>query len=143
MASDIFSLGLVLFELLAWQLPWRGGTPYQVGSAQRMPCSAGPCILSSAVACPASAASLLMLLLLLPTQVRRWVLDGRRPEVPQREALPGPDTAQWQGLDAYSALMRCALWRPPRHAAGTGLCTRRHERVANQRIIRVSPPCTA
>ncbi len=30
MASDIFSYGLVLYELLTWQLPWRGSSPYQV-----------------------------------------------------------------------------------------------------------------
>ena len=39
-------------------------------------------------------------------QIRRWVLDGRRPEVPPREALPGPGSASWPGLDAYCALMR-------------------------------------
>ncbi len=27
--------------------------------------------------------------------------------MPPREALPGPDTASWAGLDAYVQLMRC------------------------------------
>ncbi len=39
-------------------------------------------------------------------QVRRWTLEGRRPEVPPHEALPGPDSPRWPGLDAYCALMR-------------------------------------
>lgn len=30
MASDVYSLGLVCYEMLTWQLPWRG-TPFQVG----------------------------------------------------------------------------------------------------------------
>lgn len=29
-ASDVFSFGLVLFELLAWRLPWVHMTPFQV-----------------------------------------------------------------------------------------------------------------
>ncbi len=32
MASDIYSYGLVLYELLTWKLPWHG-TPFQVGPA--------------------------------------------------------------------------------------------------------------
>ena len=34
------------------------------------------------------------------------VLAGGRPEVPPREALPGPDTAAFAGLDEYVALMQ-------------------------------------
>lgn len=50
----------------------------------------------------------LLILLAIPRclQIRRWVLDGRRPKVPPREALPGPDSMHWQGLDAYCHLMR-------------------------------------
>ena len=33
-------------------------------------------------------------------------MSGGRPDVPPREALPGPDTAGWAGLDAYLQLMR-------------------------------------
>lgn len=45
---------------------------------------------------------------LLPCQVqiRRAVLDGQRPAVPSRENLPGPDTATFGGLGAYTDLMR-------------------------------------
>lgn len=34
------------------------------------------------------------------------MLNGQRPEVPAREALPGPDTAAFGGLGAYCQLMR-------------------------------------
>lgn len=34
------------------------------------------------------------------------VLQGERPEVPPRAALPGPDTLAFTGLDAYIQLMR-------------------------------------
>lgn len=66
-ASDTYSFGLVLWELLSWQLPWQGASPFQI---------------------------------------RRWVLDGRRPEVPPAHALPGPDPAPPVGLEAYCQLMR-------------------------------------
>ena len=39
-------------------------------------------------------------------QVGATIRQGGRPEVPPREALPGPDTAAWAGLDAYVQLMR-------------------------------------
>ena len=39
-------------------------------------------------------------------QVGATIRQGGRPEVPPREALPGPDTASWVGLDAYVQLMR-------------------------------------
>lgn len=42
------------------------------------------------------------------SQVRRVVLDGRRPEVQPQDQLPGPDTARWAGLGGYLQLMRCA-----------------------------------
>ncbi|PRW57887.1 water chloroplastic isoform A [Chlorella sorokiniana] len=41
-----------------------------------------------------------------PFQIRRFVLDGRRPEVPPQAQLPGPDTACWAGLGDYLQLMR-------------------------------------
>ena len=31
---------------------------------------------------------------------------GERPPVPPRDQLPGPDTAGFAGLDAYTALMK-------------------------------------
>ena len=39
-------------------------------------------------------------------QVGATIRQGGRPEVPPRQALPGPDTAAWAGLDAYVHLMR-------------------------------------
>ena len=39
-------------------------------------------------------------------QVRRWVLDGRRPELPSPEALRGPGVPTFGGLDAYCQLIR-------------------------------------
>ena len=41
-----------------------------------------------------------------PLQVGATIRQGGRPDVPIREALPGPDTAGWAGLDAYVQLMR-------------------------------------
>ena len=39
-------------------------------------------------------------------QVIAAIRQGERPAVPQREALPGPDTTSWDGMDAYVQLMR-------------------------------------
>ncbi len=39
-------------------------------------------------------------------QIALLVLQGERPQVPPYEALPGPDTASFAGLDAYVQLMR-------------------------------------
>ncbi|PSC69697.1 Serine threonine-kinase CTR1 isoform A [Micractinium conductrix] len=66
-ASDVYSYGLVLWELLTWQLHWRRKHPYQV---------------------------------------RRSVLDGKRPHIPAPEDLPGSDSATPEGLDAYLERMR-------------------------------------
>ena len=41
-----------------------------------------------------------------PWQLASRVMAGERLEVPPREALPGPDTAGWAGLDGYVALMQ-------------------------------------
>lgn len=41
-----------------------------------------------------------------PWQLVSRVLAGGRLEVPDREALPGPDTADFGGLDEYVALMK-------------------------------------
>lgn len=66
-ASDAYSFGLVLWELLSWQIPWGGANPFQI---------------------------------------RRWVLDGLRPELPALHALPGPDPAPLPGHDEYCQLLR-------------------------------------
>ena len=41
-----------------------------------------------------------------PWQLASRVMAGERLEVPPREALPGPDTPGWAGLDGYVALMQ-------------------------------------
>ena len=47
-----------------------------------------------------------MSVIFLSLQVGATISAGGRPEVPPREALPGPDTPGWPGLDAYVQLMR-------------------------------------
>lgn len=39
-------------------------------------------------------------------QIGHAVVSGERPAVPPRDQLPGPDTADWTGLDSYLQLMR-------------------------------------
>lgn len=52
------------------------------------------------------------------TQVFHAVLHGERPPVPLVEELPGLDTAQFGGLDAYCQLMRsCWDQMPARRPA--------------------------
>ncbi|KAI7840643.1 hypothetical protein COHA_005664 [Chlorella ohadii] len=50
-----------------------------------------------------------------PFKVGATIMAGGRPEVPPREALPGPDTATWSGLDAYLQLMRECWAQQPEH----------------------------
>lgn len=40
-----------------------------------------------------------------PYRVPVLVNAGKRPAIPPRGELPGPDTASWQGLAAYCRLM--------------------------------------
>ena len=48
-----------------------------------------------------------------PWQVVQIVGEGGRLEIPPRERLPGPDSATWQELDAYLALLdRCCAQTP-------------------------------
>ncbi|KAL4423124.1 hypothetical protein ABPG77_004807 [Micractinium sp. CCAP 211/92] len=75
-ASDVYAFGLVMYEVLTWQLPWRNLDPYQI---------------------------------------RRSVLDGRRPQVPAFEALPGAERGAFVHLAAYIQLMQdCWVQEPGR-----------------------------
>ncbi|KAI3432561.1 hypothetical protein D9Q98_004110 [Chlorella vulgaris] len=65
--SDVFSFGLVMFELLTWQLPWGNAPHYRIA---------------------------------------QMVIGGTRPQVPAREALPGPDLPDAHSFEAYCNLMR-------------------------------------
>ncbi len=46
-------------------------------------------------------------------QLVKFVAQGGRPPIPERHQLPGKDTARFEGLDAYIALMqRCWAQSP-------------------------------
>ena len=88
----------VLFELLTWRLPWSFAdmSPFKVGANQLWRWAlrirqTGAFTWKPALAC---------------IQVGATIRRGGRPEVPPREALPGPNTAGWAGLDTYVQLMR-------------------------------------
>ncbi|KAL4423315.1 hypothetical protein ABPG77_006110 [Micractinium sp. CCAP 211/92] len=66
-AADVFAFGVVMWEVLTWQVPWTNVGPWQLVNL---------------------------------------LVSGSRLEIPPLEQLPGSDTPQFAGLDAYVALMR-------------------------------------
>ena len=103
-ASDVYSFGLVLWELLAWRLPWDARSPYQVRAlrlAWGVPRLHGIAAAPVPVPAPTPTSPPCR-----PRQVRRFVLEGGRPQLPAAEALPGPGLPQPLELDGYCALMR-------------------------------------
>ena len=53
-----------------------------------------------------------------PWQLAGHVMAGGRLEIPPREALPGPDTEAFGGLDGYIALMRRCWAQEPGERPG-------------------------
>ena len=49
----------------------------------------------------------------LRPQIVSGLTRGQRPPIPQRDALPGPDSTSFAGLDAYCALMQHCWEREP------------------------------
>lgn len=59
------------------------------------------------------------------TQIGAKVVAGERLELPPREALPGPDTAGFTGLDAYCALIQECWAAQPEQRPGMAQVVRR------------------
>lgn len=132
--SDIYSLGILFYELLTDELPWRGEKILGLqqitnhGAILPDPCVVNPevpiqlvAVLRSLTAAnpaarPASAAAALRLLQLALRSAGRW-------EVPSIPALPSPDTplamAKILSGDAAEILRRGLLAWPERPAAYT------------------------
>ena len=60
-----------------------------------------------------------------PPQIGAKVVAGERLELPPREALPGPDTAGFAGLDAYCALIQECWAAQPEQRPGMAQVVRR------------------
>lgn len=101
--SDVYSFGLVLFELLTWQLPWGGASPFKVRRRRHVNAAQLGARLRPAPM-PVRASTLHCRLLCL--QIIRTIAAGGRPEVPPLEALPGPDKPSAASYATYCQLMR-------------------------------------
>ncbi|KAL4857927.1 Serine/threonine-protein kinase CTR1 [Chlorella vulgaris] len=89
--SDVFAFGLVMFELLTWQLPWGIQAHYKASGALCLCLCLGRLGMRPGL----QAAS-----------IAQMVVSGQRPQVPAREALPGPDLPDADSFEAYCSLMR-------------------------------------
>jgi serine/threonine protein kinase len=99
-AADVFSFGIVLWELCTLELPWSKTNTYQVGDVcLRQHAWARACVqgclqgeLPGSLAVSPACVPLL--------QIISLVLGGGRMEIPARERLPGPDTHSFAGGEA-------------------------------------------
>ena len=125
-----FSFGVVLWELLTWRLPWAGSglSPFQVGGWGKWGID---------LACANSLLGMQLRFYFQPCsptqstlprlrpQIGAKVVAGERLELPPREALPGPDTAAFAGLDAYCALIQECWAAQPEQRPGMAQVVRR------------------